>query len=75
MPQHSGVLAAHAGERMTLGMAGGVAVLLVGAVDVSVFARLTLAAAGAGGVLIWRARRLRAQAQTSLKSYPITLED
>lgn len=75
MPQHSGVLAAHAGERMTLGMAGGVAVLLVGAVDASVFARLTLAAAGAGGVLIWRARRLRAQAQTSLKSYPITLED
>ncbi|CAL8467263.1 g6799 [Coccomyxa elongata] len=63
------------GERMTLGMAGGVAVLLVGAVDASVFARLTLAAAGAGGVLIWRARRLRAQAQTSLKSYPITLED
>ncbi|BDA40448.1 hypothetical protein COCOBI_01-1010 [Coccomyxa sp. Obi] len=63
------------GERMTLGMAGGVAVLLVGAVDASVFARLTLAAAGAGGVLIWRARQLRAQAQTSLKSYPITLED
>ncbi|EIE26867.1 hypothetical protein COCSUDRAFT_59374 [Coccomyxa subellipsoidea C-169] len=63
------------GERMTLGMAGGVAVLVVAAVDASVFARLTLAAAGAGGVLIWRARRLRAQAQTSLKSYPITLED
>lgn len=63
------------GERTTLGLAGGVGVLLLAAVDASVFARVTLAAAGSGGVLVWRARRLRAQAQSSLQSYPIAVED
>jgi hypothetical protein len=56
-------------------MAGGVLVLLLAAVDASVFARLTIAVAGSGGILIWRARRLRAQAHTSLQSYPIAVED
>jgi predicted small integral membrane protein len=65
----------NAGERTTLGMAAGVGVLLLSAVDASVFARVTMAAAGSGGVLIWRARRLRAQAHSSLKSYPIAVED
>ena len=53
----------------------GVGVLLLAAVDASVFARITVAAAGSGGVLIWRARRLRAQAQSSLQSYPIAVAD
>ena len=40
--------------------------LLLAAVDASVFARVTIAVAGSGGhLLIWRARRLRAQAHTS----------
>ena len=64
-----------AGERTTLGLAGGVGVLLLAAVDASVFARISVAAAGSGGVLIWRARRLRAQAQSSLQSYPIAVAD
>ncbi len=68
-------LAAVAGERTTLGLSGGVGVLLLAAVDASVFARVTVAVAGSGGVLIWRARRLRAQAQSSLQSYPIAVED
>ena len=63
------------GERTTLGLAGGVGILLLAAVDASVFARITVAAAGSGGVLIWRARRLRFQAQSSLQSYPIAVAD
>ncbi|CAL5225202.1 g7985 [Coccomyxa viridis] len=63
------------GERTTLSLAGGVLVLLLAAVDASVFARVTIAVAGSGGILIWRARRLRAQAHTSLQSYPIAVED
>lgn len=49
--------------------------VLLAAVDASVFARLTVAMAGSGGVLVWRARRLRAQAHSSLQSYPIAVED
>ena len=67
--------AACAGERTTLSLAGGVLVLLLAAVDASVFARVTVAVAGSGGILVWRARRLRAQAHTSLQSYPIAVED
>lgn len=70
-----GVIVALTGERTTLGLAAGVLVLLLSAVDASVFVRVTMAVAGSGGVLIWRARRLRAQAQSSIKSYPIALED
>ncbi|CAK0787945.1 hypothetical protein CVIRNUC_011167 [Coccomyxa viridis] len=63
------------GERTTLSLAGGVLVLLLAAVDASVFARVTIAVTGSGAILIWRARRLRAQAHTSLQSYPIAVED